>query len=65
MFAPSPTKPLPYIWYKWFNPKDAIRNQLKEKIENYYEWCLANYYTLTYSQDRIKEHKAMAMEYLS
>ncbi|MBP6298583.1 MAG: hypothetical protein KA401_04490 [Anaerolineae bacterium] len=63
IFAPSPSKPLPYVWYKWFGPQDSLHANLKEQLESYFDWCAANSRTLTYPPDRIKEHRAMAVEY--
>lgn len=64
IFAPAPSKPLPYVWYKWFDRQDLVRANLKQEIESYFDWCATNSHTLTYSLDRIREHKTMALEYL-
>jgi hypothetical protein len=65
IFAPTPVKPLPFVWYRWFNTNDPLREQLKETLGTYFDWCAKHSYTLTYPPERIKEHKAMAIEYFS
>ena len=62
-FSPPESTVLPYVWWKWFNSCARPPNFLK-KVTDYYDWCELHRYSQQYEPDRIKEHKAMALEYL-
>ncbi len=62
-FAPPRTKPIPHVWWRWFNKNEKIRKEMGQKIVEYYEWIEKNKYNQTYSKERINVHKEMAIEY--
>ncbi|RMG20567.1 MAG: hypothetical protein D6732_28595 [Methanobacteriota archaeon] len=62
-FAPPRTKPIPHVWWRWFNNNEQIRKNMGDKIVEYYEWIEKNKYKQTYPKERIDAHKEMAIEY--
>lgn len=68
-FAPAGSAVLSVTFWKWWisNKVDGERkaSQVYNGLNKYYDWCLKHTIELSYSQEKIRKHKALADEYFS
>jgi predicted RNA-binding protein with TRAM domain len=65
-FAPDERneEPFNYVWWKWFQPVDrAIAVELREILDEYYEWATNNSRRIENDLERIDEHEKLAKQY--
>ncbi|MCD2200633.1 hypothetical protein LPA44_12090 [Halobacterium sp. KA-4] len=54
-----------YQWYKWFNPSNReLANELRKKLESYFEYSKRNSHITNYPEEKIEQHKDMMELYL-
>lgn len=69
-FAPEQDGPFRFVWWKWFRSSDDEYNEeelaleVRERLEEYYEWSRNNSNRIGYEKDRIDEHERLAKQYL-
>jgi len=64
-FSPN-DDPIEKRWYEWFRHfDDDISDLLLQTLDEYYDWCRLNSYSLRYSKEKIAQHKEKAEQYLS
>ena len=62
-FAPSDSRTFSGLWWRWWtgdSPPDAFT----ARIRKHFDWCENNWRRIEYSQDRIKEHRDLARQYM-
>jgi len=53
--------PLSGVWWKWW--KHALPAGFTERLREHFNWCLSNWRSLEYQEDRVKEHYDLARQY--
>jgi hypothetical protein len=65
-FAPANQLPLKVAWWTWFrlNQWQALAQELRQELENYFTWCLGRAQAIGYEAERIEAHRKLARQYL-
>ena len=63
-FSPPEANPLPYIWWRWANPKNSSTwRALGEKLKEYFKWCDERAESIAYCRARLEVHRDLAAQY--
>ncbi|OJV92039.1 MAG: hypothetical protein BGO43_03300 [Gammaproteobacteria bacterium 39-13] len=56
-------KPFSTRWYVWFKNNESMQRELLLRLNEYYDWCESQSYSLPYDTNKVKKHKEMAKQY--
>lgn len=64
-FAAAGDQPFRQVWWEWFRQHhQALAQELRQELNDYFDWCAARSGAILYDRDRIAAHRQMAEQYL-
>lgn len=69
-FAPDGDDPFNFVWWKWFESNKKkydntdLARDIRDTLNDYYEWAKSNSERINYSENKIEEHKQLVNQYL-